>query len=309
MGYTSDITINKKQENIGVIYAILAALLWGLFPVLVNHGVQTIPPLTFAALSVLIAALGAFIYALLQGKLKEFKNKNSYFPLLMITVCIVIIPYTLFFIGAKMTSGVNTSMLLLAEIIFTLIVTPLIGEKNTSYKILGAGGVFLGALFIMYNGTFSLNFGDILIILSTVTYPIGNFYAKKALNLVSPTMILLVRSLFGGLFLLGLALIFEKEITISNVLVNHWVLILFNGLVLLGLSKIIWYECLKRLDISKAISITMTYPLFSLITLIIFFGEKISTYQWIGIIIMMVGVYYSIRRRSVDPKITKYSPL
>jgi len=50
-------------------------------------------------------------------------------------------------------------MLLLAEIVFTMIFTPFIGEKNTALKMLGAGGVFVGALFIMYQGSFSFNMG------------------------------------------------------------------------------------------------------------------------------------------------------
>jgi len=63
----------------------------------------------------------------------------------------------------------------------------------------------------------------------------------------------------------------------------------------------------KKLDISKAISLGMTFPIFSLIVLIGIFKETISTYQWIGVIIMMVGVYFSIKRPSTDPALTKYS--
>lgn len=299
---------NIKHENAGVVLVLSSALLWGLFPVLVNRGVQSIPPLTFAAISILLAAVGGFVYALRQGKLHEIKKKESYYPLLMLTLFIVIIPYTLFFIGAKMTSGVNVTMLLLSELIFAVIFTPFFGEKTTFLKLLGAGGVFFGALFILYNGSFSFNTGDALIILSTLTLPFGNLYSKKALNLISPSIILFGRSLIGGLFVLAFALFFEPEASISATFSQNWILILLNGLIVLGLSKIFWFESLKRLDISKATSLVMTFPLFSIFTLIFFFQEKISVYQWIGIAIMMLGVYYSIRRPSVDFHSTKYAP-
>lgn len=300
--------MNKQQEKIGVIFALTGAAMWGIFPVLVNRGTQNIPPIMFAAITTLLAACGSFIYAALKGKLHELKNKKSYSSLLIVTLCIVIIPYILFFIGSSKTSGINSSLLLLSEIIFTLLFTPLIGEKTTSKKLIGATGVFIGAILILYNGTFSLNAGDLLIIFSTATYPIGNFYAKKALNYVSPAIILLVRFFLGGFFIFFFALLAESQSNITQIMLQNWQIVLFTGLVLLGIGKVVWYEGLKRLDISKAISLAMTFPLFSLIVLIAFFREMPSTYQWAGIVVMALGVYFSIKRQSTDPALTKYAP-
>ena len=297
----------KNTEHFGIILALLSAALWGLFPVMVNQGTKSIPPITFAALSTLLAAIGVLFFALRQKNLKQLKNKAAWRPMLMVTLSVVIIPYILNFTGASNTAGVNASLLLLAEIIFTLIFTPLIGEKTTPLKLLGAGGVFAGGLLILYNGTLAFNLGDLIIILSTVTYPLGNFYAKKALNLVSPTIILLTRFFLGGLVILFFALAIERPAGLGRIIIDHWFLLLFNGLILLGLNKIIWYESLKRLDISKAISLGLTSPLFSLAVLIFFVGEKISLYQWGGLMIMMAGVYFSAKRKSVDPQTTKYA--
>src|SRR3989339_527619 len=259
----------KNTEHFGIILALLSAALWGLFPVMVNQGTKSIPPITFAALSTLLAAIGVLFFALRQKNLKQLKNKAAWRPMLMVTLSVVIIPYILFFIGASR--------------------------------------VFAGGLLILYNGTLAFNLGDLIIILSTVTYPLGNFYAKKALNLVSPTIILLTRFFLGGLVILFFALAIERPAGLGRIIIDHWFLLLFNGLILLGLNKIIWYESLKRLDISKAISLGLTSPLFSLAVLIFVVGEKISLYQWGGLLIMMAGVYFSAKRKSVDPQTTKYA--
>ncbi len=298
----------SQQENTGIIFAISSAALWGVFPIAVNYGTKTISPVTFAAITTLIAALGCFFYALLKGKLQELKNRKTYSSLIMITLCIVIIPYTLFFIGASKTSGINSTLLLLPEIIFTLIFTHFIGEKTTLIKLVGAGCLFIGALFILFNGKLQFNFGDFLIILSTATYPIGNYYAKKALNLIFPATILFVRFLLGGIFMLLLAILFEPQTNIYNTLSDNWLLISLTGLILLGMCKILSYEALKRLDISKTISLLMIFPFFSLIILICFFKEIPSLFQWLGIAIMAIGIYFSINRTSTDPLLTKYAP-
>jgi len=296
-----------SREKIGVICVLITAVFEGLFPILVNRGGHIMPPITFAAFSILMAAVACFIYALASGSLREVLNRKAYKPILMVAICIVIIPYTLFFIGASKTSGINTSILMLAEIIFTLIFTHFIGEKTTWAKIAGTGCVFLGALFILYNGAFSLNLGDILIILSTILYPIGNFYSKKALQLVSPSIILFLRFAIGGLFILGFSLILEPRTNFKNVISIGWPLILINGVLIFSIVKIVWYEGLKRLDISKAISLFQTFPLFSLLILAVVFKESISVTQWIGVAIMMVGIYFSVKRSSVNPELTKYN--
>ena len=177
--------ISKKQEKIGVAFVLSSAAMWGIFPILVNRGTQHIHPIMFAAFTTLLAACGSFIYALFRGELHELTKKESYSSLIMITLCIVIIPYILFFTGSRMTNGLNSSMLLMSEIIFTLIVTSIIGEKTTIEKLIGALGILIGAGFMLYKGSFSLNIGDLLIIVSTITYPIGNFYTKKAMNVVA----------------------------------------------------------------------------------------------------------------------------
>ena len=294
-----------KQETKGVLFALVSAVMYGMFPVVVNRGSRHLMPLTFAAISALLAAFGSFVYTALKGKLAELKKKESYSSLLMVTLCIVVVPYTLLFVGSSMTSGINTSLLLLSEVVFTLMFTPLIGEKTTFEKLVGALGVLVGAGLILYNGEFRMKIGDIMVVGSTVTFPIGNFYAKKALFRVSPSTILLVRFSLGGLFMLLLAMLMETRSWTT--VFGEWPLLLFTGLVLLGVGKIVWYEALGRLDISKAISLSMTFPLFSLAVLIGAFRERVSLYQWIGIGAMMIGVFFSIRRPSIDPKLTRYT--
>ncbi|HBU07416.1 MAG TPA: hypothetical protein DEB09_05030 [Candidatus Magasanikbacteria bacterium] len=296
-----------KPETIGTIFILLGNILYGAFIVIVNQTTKQIQPLFFASISVLIASLTTLVYAFYKGKLKELKIRKSYYPILMTTLFIVIIPFTLFFIGASKTSGINSSLLLLSEIIFTVIITPFFGETTSLYKILGAGGIFLGAIFILYNNNFKINIGDILIILSTLTFPLGNFYAKKALNLVSSEIILFIRFLLGGLVIGTLSLMFEPTNLIKNSIVNHWPIILLNGILLLSVSKMFYYEALKRMDISKTISLGMTFPIYSLLILTIFFKEEITPYKWIGIAVMLIGVYFTIKRKSVDPKLTKYA--
>ena len=294
-----------KQENLGVTFIFLGVVLWGAFPVFIHQGGH-LPPLTFAAVSILSAATIFLGYTAYKRRFKELFDKKALKYLLGVTLFIVIIPYSLFFLGAGQTSGINVSMLLLAEIIFLLLFTPLFGEKTTKMKLLGALGILIGGVILLYEGSISMNKGDLLIILSTLTYPLGNFYAKKALNKVSSTTTLLFRSLVGGFFILLLATIFEGPLTTTFIQENIWLLLL-TGLLLLGLASIFWYEGLKRLDISKAVTIRSISPIVSVLLLLFVFSEPITNQQLIGATIMILGGYFAVKRPSTPQELTKYA--
>ena len=107
--------------------------------------------------------------------------------------------------------------------------------------------------------------------------------------------------------MLVLALLFEPQGNGIGPILSHWKLIVFVGVISLGIGKVIWYEGLRRLDISKAISLGMTSSLFSLLFLVSIFREDFSLYQFAGIVFIMIGIYFSIKRNSVNQSLTKYS--
>ena len=151
--------------------------------------------------------------------------------------------------------------------------------------------VVIGAVAILYNGTLHINGGDLLIIAGTFFFPIGNIYAKKALKLTTPAVILFVRSFLGGMILVFISLLFENyQASFPGYFMDNFKFILLNGALIYGLSRLFFYEGLKRLDISKATSLAMSYPAFSLFYSYIFLKEIPTSYQWIGFIIIFFGI-------------------
>ncbi|MFA6918135.1 MAG: DMT family transporter, partial [Candidatus Gracilibacteria bacterium] len=206
----------------------------------------------------------------------------------------------LIFTGSSKTSGINTTILLQSEILFTFIIFGLFSiEKITLKKTIGALIVLIGTFFIIYNGSNTVNYGDLLIIAGTFFYPIGNIFAKKALKIAPPSTILFIRSLLGGIVLISLSLIFENQSATIVKISNYWPLILLNGIFIYHLSKVLWYEGIKRIDISKAIPISVGgYPAFSLLFAILFLKEIPTIYQLVGFIAVAVGIFILILEKS-----------
>ncbi|HPM13240.1 MAG TPA: DMT family transporter [Bacteroidales bacterium] len=299
----------QNHESIGVVFTLTSALLWGIFPIVVNAWSGAFPPLLFGAVISLCTAVGSIIWMIARGKTHELRNTKSYFSLFMVSMCIVCIPSILFFIGTSQTSGINSSVLMLSEIVFTLIFTPFIGEKNTTQKYIGSLGILVGGGLVLYKGGgIDLNTGDILILLSTFTFPIGNFYSKRALYYVSPSVVLSVRYTIGGLGILVASLLLETQTEPWQNIGSYLPFFILVGGILLTTCKVTFYEGMKRLDISKVISLEMTYPFFSVMALYFIFDQHISWYQLAGICIMVLGAFYSMKRKSETHDALKYIP-
>ena len=287
-----------EREKLGVIMILCETLMYSLFPIIIVHTTRILPPILFAGLSILTASVTLFVFLLFTKQLHTLKNRIMIRYTLMITLFIVIIPSIFIFVGSSRTSGINTTILLQSEILFTFLIFGLFSnEKITLRKIFGACVVLLGTCFILYNGNVTINTGDLLIIAGTFFYPIGNMFAKKTLKVASPSAILFVRSFVGGSVLILISLFFENHVVTIKNLSIYWPLVLFNAIFIYHISKLLWYEGIKRIDVSKAIPIsTGGYPAFSLIFAILLLKEIPTIYQLIGFVAIMFGVFILIKK-------------
>lgn len=291
---------SKSQERIGEIYALLSGSIFGAFPVVIKLG-NHVPPVFYAVVSLFISFLFILAVNIRQGNLKELQNKKAWPLFLGVAVFIIFIPYLLVYRGIQMTSGINAAILEQVEIFFALFYGWLAGEILNRHKIMGGVLMVAGTVVVLFKGLSSFNWGDVLIIIATASYPIGNLYAKKALKIVTPLSILLARSALGFLFLLGVSFIFEPIWQDTDLLMTtlkeNIHLFLINGLILLGLSKILWYEALNRLEMSKATILVMIYPVAGVVYASIFLKEIPNIYQVGGLMIVMAGVYLTIQAK------------
>lgn len=292
--------MNKiETERLGEILIICEVFVYALFPIVVNYTTKLMPPILFAGLSAITAGGALFSYILIKKQLSKLKNIKALKYILAVTLFVIIIPSIFIFTGTSKTSGINTTTLLQTEVLFAFLICGVfVGENITPQRIGGAVMVVIGAIAILYNGTFHINWGDLSIIAGTFFFPIGNIYAKKALKLTTPAVILFVRSFLGGMVLVFISFLFENyQVSLSVYVMDNLKFILLNGALIYGLSRLFFYEGLKRLDISKATSLAMSYPAFSLFYSYIFLKEIPTIFQWIGFIIIFSGIFILTYKR------------
>ncbi|KUK85822.1 MAG: Transcription regulatory membrane protein, HTH-AraC family [candidate division TA06 bacterium 34_109] len=255
------------KEKEGIILVIICVFIHGSQPILGKYGVSLVPPLFFASLTNLIAAVFLILLILARRENIFLLLKARYFlTLLSIGFFGTTLSNVLFFYGVRLTSGINSAILLQIEPIYALLIGYLLlKERINSRQIIATLFIILGTLLVVYQGTSTWNWGDILILLTPICYQISHFFSKQLLNKtdLNPLFIATGRTLF-----------------------------IFYGIVVYALSYLTFYEAIKRINLSKASAIISVYPAISILLAWFILKEVPDWYQLTGFFIILLGIFY-----------------
>lgn len=279
-----------STEQQGEVYLGLQALLWSWFPIISILALKNLPPLSVAAMSTAIAAcffIGVTTYT--RGWRRISSNVFWY---VVAGTLVIKTFYALIFFGLQFTTAGNASIIGLTEVAFAMIILGgvLKKERVSSQVIVGSLLIVVGAACILFQRAGGINRGDIFILVAMAIVPFANLFQKKALEYISTTYLMTIRSMLGAPLLAFLALLFGETLH-GEAISIAFPFILINGVLLLGLSKIFWLEAIKRIPISKANGMNSFIPALTLLFAFIVLGEVPTAIQLIGLVPMMLGVW------------------
>ena len=148
----------------------------------------------------------------------------------------------------------------------------------------------VGALIILIPDDLTFNKGDLLILIAAAIAPFANLYQKRARNYCSSETILGFRTVVGLPFIALLAWYFEPAVSYENFLLALPSL-LFIGILIYVVSKIMWIEALHRISITKVSAMMGLVPMMTLFFAYLYLDEVPQLRQILGIIPVLLGGY------------------
>lgn len=280
-----------KIETVGMIFVIIQLIAAGFQPIFTKLAVNGVNPLFAAAVSSLVGCIIPLIFLAKVKGLKMFLNIKNLKEVYIIGFFGTTITFILLFFGAQMTSGINTAILLQTEPIYSIFLSYFIlKEKIARRQIFATILIILGIATVVYNGIFSLNLGDILIILTPLFWQISHLLAKKSIKRLGTFFIQGGRYLFAGLtmFLISTIVGTNQFSALYNPVNLSSILII--GFVVAGIGSLAWYEAIKRINLSKATAMISPYSILSVILAWFILSEHPSIYQVAGLALVLVGM-------------------
>lgn len=291
-----------------IILALFCCLLWGLvFPILKLlyaelNLVNDFAKITLAGMRFFTSGVLVLIYYTISNKKPpKITSPNILARLSVLGVFQTTLLYAFFFIGASNATGVKSSVLSQIDIFFVVVLAHfLLQNEKMNYKkslalILGlAGMVVVNINSLGIDGSF-WNFnlmGEGYLIISGVFAAVGTIIAKKLGKDLNAILMNGWQLTIGGALLLVIGVSFYGNLIAFP---NTFSIILFVLLIIISAFTLsIWYRVLRHVKASEITIYKFTIPIIGGISsAIIVPGESLSLYNFIGLILVSVGIYLS----------------
>ncbi|MEM2935106.1 MAG: DMT family transporter [Candidatus Thermoplasmatota archaeon] len=247
------------------LYAAISSLIWGAsFPV-TKIALNGISPIMLAFLRYGLAGLILIPFLFpFNIKIKDF---------IILGLFSVTFPTVLQNFGLKYTHAYISGFIQSTGPLYTLILAYLLlKEKITKQKIIGLTVALSATYFVVSPGGGGNLFGNLLVLLSAISYSVGGIVAKNLLNKGYRAIQILSFSSFSGTIFLAPCLLLEKiEIAYESVAIA-----VFLAIITTIFAYILWYSAMEKIEVSKLSFFTYMMPLFSVIFSGLILDEKIK---------------------------------
>ena len=292
---------NIKQIELGYLFAVLAAVMFGSVSTVAKPLVSTLNPLLLSSVIYLVAAA---TLTPLAHKQSFPATKKNYLLILAISVCGAIIAPSLFFVGLTHASASDAALIANGEVFFSVLLAIVFFKERlgkTGY--IAASLILAGMIIVTTDLNFSdftlqqLHYQDMLLILSMLFWGIDNNLSRILAEKINVAKIAQIKSAIGGTILFAIA-IFGFGVPI-NIQLSQIPPILVLGVIGFAASLYFFMQSLKRISTVRTVLIFSMSSIFGLVAASVFLQEQISWYQILAAGIMISGVYLMNRKDSL----------
>jgi drug/metabolite transporter (DMT)-like permease len=206
--------------------------------------------------------------------------------------------------GLLYTSATNTGWIVAITPIFITIAARLfLGERITARRMIGILVGFCGIFLVISKGVFSLSifrfgstFGDILALISAITWTAFTVGGKGFLSRFSPLAAITPIMIVGCLITLPFTWLKWEWDILFRLSLTGWTGILFLGVFCSGLAYLFWYSALEKNDSGVVGIYLYLEPLVTLIGAYFLLKEEIEWITLWGGGMILLGVYLAARK-------------
>ena len=281
----------------GILFALLATLLWSGNMVIASGIKEHIPPVGLAFWRWTLACLVLTPFAI-KSTIENFKIVKQHIRYLALTAVLGITVFnTLIYFAGKTTTAVNLSLIAISIPLFIVVLSRIIfKEKVSNLKIVGIAIIITGVLVLISKGSLNtllhINFaiGDILMLFACFFFAYYTILVRKKPAELSPKVFLLSVFVIGTILLFPLYIVehlYFKKIffDIKTILIVSYV-----GICASLISFYLWNEAIRLIGTSKTALIYYLIPVFSGFLAYFYLNQVITLTQIISMGIIITGL-------------------
>ncbi len=278
----------------GYLSVLAAAALFGSVFTVAKVPLVTVDPLALSAVVYTISGVALIPFARSSFKMAA---RTDYYYLLAITLLGAVAAPALLLYGLQQTDASDASILTNGEILFTIILSAaFFGERPRGRKGIFAIAIVIAGLFVVTTDLrlsetiLQFNTGNLLILASMFCWAIDNNLSRRFTARVAPAKIAMLKSLLGGLILLGITASVGKWPVLTAIQLDLWLIIVGMSVSGFGGALLLFLHGIKRVGTVKTMSVFSLTPIFGITIAALVLGESISIIQGIATAIIIAGI-------------------
>ena len=282
----------KKNERKGLLFAFLSAFLYDLNVPVSKYSLKTLSTNEILFLLYFGSAVGLFLLMLFNKKQKFSLKPQKGESIFIIGVIIFDILAALFIVESlKYIDASTVSLISILEISFTIVISHFIFKTKISKNlIIAVILVSIGGILLSFDSSteFKLSIASLLTVFATACWGLENNLTAKVSD-KNPLLLVFYKCFAVAIF----NLLFILNINIFELFINNWFLLVI-GFFTYGISILYYVYAINYIGISKTSIVFSFSPVFGALISLILFKEKITIYFVISLILMLMGIYFTI---------------
>lgn len=282
----------KKNERKGLLFAFLSAFLYDLNVPVSKYSLKTLSTNEILFLLYFGSAVGLFLLMLFNKKQKFSLKPEKGESIFIIGVIIFDILAALFIVESlKYIDASTVSLISILEISFTIVISHFIFKTKISKNlIIAVILVSIGGILLSFDSSteFKLSIASMLTVFATACWGLENNLTAKVSD-KNPLLLVFYKCFAVAIF----NLLFILNINIFELFINNWFLLVI-GFFTYGISILYYVYAINCIGISKTSIVFSFSPVFGALISLILFKEKITIYFVISLILMLMGIYFTI---------------
>lgn len=288
-----------NKSTLGYLLAITASFLFGLSTPINKLLLGEINPVVLSGWSYLFS--GLLLLPSLKYAKKETTLKKSDVPKLSLIILFgsVLGPIFVLF-GLSQATAYQSSLFLNFEMIFTVSIAILVFKEEITWRAL-LGIIIMIVILLAWSVDFQLltpielfNFALLFILLGTLFWAMDN-NITRTLEDRSSLQITMIKSLFGGVISLIIALILRAQVILSLI---QFLIVLLVGFLTFGVSIACFTASLRYIGTIKTSVILSLSPFIGAALSLMIFLQMPSILDLLAFIIALVGVILIVSEKS-----------
>ncbi len=139
--------------------------------------------------------------------------------------------------------------------------------------------------------------GEALAIATALTWASATVLSAEALKKVDPIRSNAVKSFFSAALMLPIALAAGEMTSLPDVSIQALLLVIAAAVIGFGIGDTLLFQSITIVGVSRAYTITYTYPLLTMICAVVFLGEPFHLTNLIGTALMVLSVVSLLSER------------